>query len=224
MVDLRTLPLDQLAAIMGTNEYDAMKYVEYVEKNHNGIIPVIERFPKKEAKKRETIFKILDSLPCTQAVASRKTGLSKSIINDYLKKLETVEIDKDLGLDKIGAVKKLRDNYCEMDVYFNSLLLNSKRTKPDAENKEKIWEMWHTRDEYKIASFVENKLNSAIRLNLKGKTWIKVVPLKKVKKEVVKTEKVEKQIIPNAKAQQKAIENFKKTHVAIPWTLLEEDI
>jgi DNA-binding transcriptional ArsR family regulator len=193
LIKIHTLPLEQLAAILGSSEYEAMKYLQTCK---DGIIPVAFTHPKKEETKAKTISKIVKNLPATQAVLSRRSGLSKSVVNRYLKKLVDHEI-----------VKEEFDNRCEMIIYsINKKCIPTEAPFDTLEEKQKtIWELWlELLPEYQISSYKSNKLNgSAVKLLIKGR----------------KIESGEKSK-PRAKAERRAIERFNKTHKSIPWKIL----
>jgi len=212
LVKFDELPLEQLAAILHVSEYEAMKFREHP-------IPVF-RYPNKEDKKRDTIFKIVEGLekPCTQAVLRRRTRLSQAVLSRFLKEL----VD-----NKNNNIKKEFDNRCEMDIYS----LSRSTIETDApfntleEKQNTIWNMWVTLlDEYKINSYTDNNLNGkSVKLLFIGKT-IKTNNMVKsniVNKDSRDFHQTEKLVQLRKKAEERAVKKYKKTYVAMPWKVLE---
>ena len=170
--------------------------MKYLQTCKDGIIPIAFRFPKREQTKKETIFKIVKSLPCTQAVLSRRSGLSKPVLNRYLKKLVEKRI-----------VKKEYDNRCEMDIYsINTHCIPTEAPFNTLEEKQNtIWGLLlELLPEYQVSSFKCSKLNgSAIKLLIRGREI-----------------KSGQRSTPRVKTELRAVDKFKKIHKSIPWKIL----
>lgn len=50
------------------------------------------KFPKNEARKQRSVWKIVTNLPATFSVLEKKTQLAKATLSKYLRKLESIEV------------------------------------------------------------------------------------------------------------------------------------
>ena len=148
MVNLKELPIEQLAAILKMSQYEAVKHVQAWEK---GEIPVVFKSPKREERKAEVIKKIVENLPCTLSIFHKRTGISKTNLKLYLNKLIDAE-----------AITR------ECDMYFLCKEISPKLTIRNKFNQ--VLDKWYLLDEYKTPSFNDPcPRNSVVKLLSNGK-------------------------------------------------------